>query len=433
VQDKALEDGLAKLSEKPAEEDKTNDKLSLAKDNDDELLPKAKVHPVPKFPKWQRKRGGRNNRRKAKVPEKTKKKTLQIPRQEAIKLLDKVAIYMCNSCQKPYCGGRVECAREVEIHKSLLTCHACTWNKVAGDHKCLKHGVEHAMFKCDSCCNIATYDCIYNHFCDRCHSMPSQPKHFPCPGPEKCPLGMPHPNNLPAVHGGPESFIQPFVIGCMACFGATDVKNDLHQGGYVFGNDDAKKGNNQKKKSDNQKNKKSPVVLGLRPWRFPRNAKPFDQRRPALFGRNQLHKDVALRPQIAGKGRVGIKAAEGRQRRGIVAERVGLVGPQPKNTIPFSNKASLLVRRQPKLKMLRRNMNMKQRQTGMRGKGVKNVDGGAAVAVGKKDSLEKKEKKAIDDTASSGPQQGPGPQLPRKGRSVTPPPSRQTRRRQPWR
>jgi len=65
VQDKALEDGLAKLSEKPAEEDKTNDKLSLAKDNDDELLPKAKVHPVPKFPKWQRKRGGRNNRRKA--------------------------------------------------------------------------------------------------------------------------------------------------------------------------------------------------------------------------------------------------------------------------------------------------------------------------------------------------------------------------------
>lgn len=43
------------------------------------------------------------------------------------------------------------------------------------------------------------------------------PKHYPCPGPELCPLGILHPPNIEAVNGSHN--VASFVIGCLACAG----------------------------------------------------------------------------------------------------------------------------------------------------------------------------------------------------------------------
>merc|ERR1711988_782882 len=87
------------------------------------------------------------------------------------------------------------------------------------------------MFKCDSCCDIAVWNCENHHYCERCHGMAFEPKNFPCPGGDLCPLGMPHPRNLeadltPAREN--DTHHKPFVVGCAACLGLTD--NDLQDG-----------------------------------------------------------------------------------------------------------------------------------------------------------------------------------------------------------
>lgn len=132
-----------------------------------------------------------------------------------------MAVYMCDDCKEPYCAGRVDCAAafaEAEVAEPARRCQACEWNASASsnDRRCLRHGHRFAMFKCDSCCAVATWNCYSNHYCERCHNMASVPKDFPCPGPDLCPLGMPHPRNLPAVHG---HNVASFVIGCTACLG----------------------------------------------------------------------------------------------------------------------------------------------------------------------------------------------------------------------
>jgi hypothetical protein len=87
-----------------------------------------------------------------------------------------------------------------------------------GGDRCKEHGPKFALFKCDSCCNMATFDCCYNHYCDRCHDLASAAKDFPCPGPGKCPLGKPHAKNLEAKHCVGEP-INGFVVGCTKCLG----------------------------------------------------------------------------------------------------------------------------------------------------------------------------------------------------------------------
>jgi len=78
------------------------------------------------------------------------------------------------------------------------------------------------MGKCDSCCAIATWNCFSNHYCERCHNEASSAKHYPCPGPASCPLGIPHPPNSEAIHC--QSSAASFVIGCRACLGSLDVE-----------------------------------------------------------------------------------------------------------------------------------------------------------------------------------------------------------------
>lgn len=63
-----------------------------------------------------------------------------------------------------------------------------------------------------------------NHYCNRCHDLASDPKHYPCPGPDLCPLGIPHPANVEAVHESGQH--KSFVLGCTACVGFTEAMDD---------------------------------------------------------------------------------------------------------------------------------------------------------------------------------------------------------------
>eukprot|EP00808_Paulinella_micropora_P030535 g64457.t1 len=140
-----------------------------------------------------------------------------------------MACFMCTRCKLPFVGGRVECGaagdQAAEPDPTTLVCHTCTWSGLSSDHKCNTHGISEAMYKCDSCCNIATYSCSNNSkYCDRCHPCPqvNQVKDFPCPGPDKCPLGMPHPPNLGAPYG---QYTAPmYIIGCIACMTEESTK-----------------------------------------------------------------------------------------------------------------------------------------------------------------------------------------------------------------
>jgi len=157
--------------------------------------------------------------------------------EHAMKVL---AYYMCVQCQQPFCGGLVSCAADIEIDTSSLRCQSCIFQSDAAknkdeipDLKCKIHGYKSAMFKCDSCCSIATYDCIYNHYCDRCHGQASAAKDYPCPGPDKCPLGIRHPPNEAAVHCS-QPYPVPFVIGCMKCVGFEEENQIWGGAPHVF-------------------------------------------------------------------------------------------------------------------------------------------------------------------------------------------------------
>lgn len=135
-----------------------------------------------------------------------------------------MAVYMCAVCTQPYCGGRVDCAAAQDLKAEDLRCHPCEWATLAreNDRRCYLHGHRYAMFKCDSCCAVATWNCTFHHYCERCHNSAFSEKDFPCPGPEECPLGIPHPPNVGANFGtasSDEVTFASFVLGCTACLG----------------------------------------------------------------------------------------------------------------------------------------------------------------------------------------------------------------------
>jgi len=156
-----------------------------------------------------------------------------------IHALDTLAFYICAQCKEPFCGGLKSCASDLEgLDVDSLKCQACVFGleKISDempDLKCKSHGYKFAMFKCDSCCSIATYDCIYNHYCDRCHGMASAAKDFPCPGPAKCSLGIRHPPNSAAVHCQ-QPYPVPYVIGCMKCIGFDEENQVYGSAPHIF-------------------------------------------------------------------------------------------------------------------------------------------------------------------------------------------------------
>ena len=147
----------------------------------------------------------------------------------------RMACFRCSDCAKLFCGGKIECAaeagdsdvageRECTAIQGLSrpVCDKCTWKQLRSSRKCEDHGPSKAIFKCDCCCGIATFDCGGNHYCDECHEDPNHSDRKTmrafCRGrPEDgCPLGVPHPPNRPR-----DMSIRKFgfVIGCVSCLG----------------------------------------------------------------------------------------------------------------------------------------------------------------------------------------------------------------------
>jgi len=145
----------------------------------------------------------------------------------------KMACFRCSDCAKLFCGGKIECAAEAgdsdvagEREGTAIqglsgpVCDKCTWKRLRSSRKCDDHGPSRAIFKCDCCCGVATFDCGGNHYCAECHEDPNDRKTMRafCRGrPEDgCPLGVPHPPNRPR-----DMSIRKFgfVIGCVSCLG----------------------------------------------------------------------------------------------------------------------------------------------------------------------------------------------------------------------
>jgi hypothetical protein len=127
------------------------------------------------------------------------------------------ALFICKTCKKPHIPGKLSCAEELnlDLSKKDFECDECKWARSnTKDHRCFIHGKKYAMFKCDSCCSLATWDCFSNHYCDRCHRNASGYKNYPCPGKDKCPLGIAHPPNSHGVHQDADV---GFVVGCAKC------------------------------------------------------------------------------------------------------------------------------------------------------------------------------------------------------------------------
>jgi hypothetical protein len=133
-----------------------------------------------------------------------------------------MSCFMCNGCDEPYCGGRVDCAEDLSLDMTTMRCAKCIFNNNSTSSwqgKCATHGYKFAVYKCDSCCSVATWDCRSNHYCGRCHDIAWRPKNFPCLGLGKCPLGIPHPANRTGIHGEIDN---GFIIGCIRCFSGSE-------------------------------------------------------------------------------------------------------------------------------------------------------------------------------------------------------------------
>lgn len=130
------------------------------------------------------------------------------------------AANLCSQCSKPFCSGRIDCGGDDEVDPKALVCGDCSFSNGNSMYKCHEHGVKYAIYKCDSCCKVATFDCRGNHFCEECHKNPGSGRIYrpTCcgqPG-DNCPLGKCHPPNQPC---GFKANPIGFVIGCTKCMG----------------------------------------------------------------------------------------------------------------------------------------------------------------------------------------------------------------------
>ena len=139
-----------------------------------------------------------------------------------------MACFFCHTCASPFCGGKRSCSDDDTIDLTTLICSKCAFEAIEQTRKCHKHGYKFAIYKCDSCCSPAEFDCRSNHYCRRCHDLAYNVKNFPCPGSGQCPLGIPHPPNRTAVHNADgEKNISGFVIGCVKCFVDAEREQDI--------------------------------------------------------------------------------------------------------------------------------------------------------------------------------------------------------------
>ena len=68
-----------------------------------------------------------------------------------------MAVYPCSKCGEVFCAGRVDCAENEDLDTTVLFCQECAFREQpANNHKCKLHGFKFAIYKCDSCCSVAT-------------------------------------------------------------------------------------------------------------------------------------------------------------------------------------------------------------------------------------------------------------------------------------
>ena len=148
---------------------------------------------------------------------------------------NEISCFICSLCNEPMVGGRKDCADLERMNVSDVVCNSCEWKRPSA-YKCTTHGLSEAMIKCDWCCNIATFTCGPGRFCNQCHQPPyahtqslfnrkkggtrKKGQGEVCPGPDLCPLQIPHPPNGKGHTA--------FVIGCL--HGCTNQdKTDIRQ------------------------------------------------------------------------------------------------------------------------------------------------------------------------------------------------------------
>jgi len=146
-----------------------------------------------------------------------------------------MAAFICDKCAKPYCGGKKECGAAGEGADLMdFLCKDCAFasvktDPVGKDRRCQEHGPKFAVYKCDFCCDIATYDCSGTHFCSRCHARPDfgnkGGRRKGCLGRacDDCPLSMEHPPPHNSKNVWEKSENKHFVVGCTKCNGCEDL------------------------------------------------------------------------------------------------------------------------------------------------------------------------------------------------------------------
>lgn len=90
----------------------------------------------------------------------------------------KFVFKFCTDCDQPFCTGAIDCggaeAAEADAGEAPadVICTSCVSMK-GNVQSCEKHGVDHLMWKCRYCCNVAQFACFgYAHFCGTCHENP---------------------------------------------------------------------------------------------------------------------------------------------------------------------------------------------------------------------------------------------------------------------
>ena len=135
-------------------------------------------------------------------------------------IMDKLRFYKCDDCKDLYFGGEAACNDDFDpdAKNAKKLCNKCG---VLGKQDCEKHGTKYMIYKCSYCCNNSSvWLCSNTNFCEPCHRNAFSTPIKPCPGlssgPDKCPLGIEHPEN--AGRG------QRFCIGCAMCLPQSYLK-----------------------------------------------------------------------------------------------------------------------------------------------------------------------------------------------------------------
>ena len=112
----------------------------------------------------------------------------------------RLSYYTCYECKKPYFGGLKDWGNLLEAEAAFkeeeLVCGKCSAKNLDGKVTCPIHKEEYIEFKCRYCWSMSQWFWFgTTHFCDPCHRHAGNNKPKKCPGPDKCGIKAPHPDD----------------------------------------------------------------------------------------------------------------------------------------------------------------------------------------------------------------------------------------------